>query len=121
MAFGVRRWSTAALLLKPVNMLGTDAKSTHVLIHLQGHLHLIILDTADYKRFVQGKVALDPCSLHHLLCHEGLLYVAILAVAFDHDAVGDEVRFAGRGRVRLEHLLEYLLCLRDVEAPHTAV
>ena len=89
MAFGVRRWSAAALLLKPVNMLGTDTKSTHVLIHLQGHLHLIILDTADYKRFVQSKVALDPCSLHHLLRAKGLLYVAIFAVTLDHDAVRD--------------------------------
>ena len=111
MAVGVRRRPASTLLLKPVNMLGTDTKSTHILVHLQSHLHLIILDTANYERLVEGEVALDPCALHHLLCHEGLLNVAILAVAFDHDAVCDEVRFTGLRRVRLEHLLEDLLRL----------
>ena len=94
-AIGVRRRSTTTLLLEPVHMLRTDSKSTHILIHLKCHLHLIVLDTANYERLVEGEVAFDPCSLHHLLSHKGLLYVAILAVAFDHDAVGDEVWFTG--------------------------
>lgn len=76
-------------------MLRSDAERAHVLVDLQGHLHLIVLNTANDKRLVESKVTLDAGLLHHLLRHEGFLNVAILAVAFNHDAVGDEVRLAG--------------------------
>ena len=89
------RCRLTTLLLKAVDVLRSDAERAHVLVDLQGHLHLIVLNTANDKRLVESKVTLDAGLLHHLLRHEGFLNVAILAVAFNHDAVGDEVRLAG--------------------------
>ena len=113
--------SLSTLLLKSVHVLRTNAKRPHVLVDFEGHLHLIIFDAAYDERFVQRKVALDASSLHHLLRHEGLLNVAILAVAFDHNAVGDEVRLASGTCIRLQHLLEDQRRLRHVEAANAAV
>ena len=96
----------SAFLLESVNVLRADPKSPHVLIYFQGHFHLVILYTPDDQRFVKREVALDPRLFHHLLRHEGFLYVAILAVAFDHDTVGDEVGLAGDACIWLQHLLE---------------
>jgi len=55
------------------------------------------------------------------LGHKGFFYVAILAIAFNHNAVGDEVRLAGSGGVWLEHLAKNLGCLRNVKAADTTV
>lgn len=110
-----------SLLLQAVDIGGVDAEQAHVLVHLECQLHLIVLDAADYEGLVEGEIALNPCLLHALLRYQGFLNVAILAIAFDHDAVGDEVGFAGGGRPRLQHLLENLRSLRHVEAADTAV
>ena len=87
--------SSSTLFLKSIHVLRTDTKRPHVLIDFEGHLHLIVLNASNDERFVECEVALDARPLHHLLRHEGLLNVAILAVAFDHDAVGDKVWFTG--------------------------
>ena len=113
--------SPSTLFLKSVHVLRTDAKCPHVLVDFQGHLHLIVFDASYDERFVKCKVALDAGPLHHLLRHEGLLNVAILAVAFDHNAVGDEIRPACSARIRLQHLLEDQSCLRHIKAANAAV
>ena len=79
----------ADLLLDAVDVLGANAEHAHVLVDFERHLHLVVLDAADDQRLVQREVAFDACALHHLLSAEGLLYVAILAVTLDHDAVRD--------------------------------
>ena len=113
--------TTATLLLKSVDILGPDAESAHVLVDLKSHLHLVVLDTTNDERLVESKVTLDARLFHHLLGHEGLLYVAILAVAFDHDTVGYEVGFASCTRIWLQHLLEDERCLWHIKAADAAV
>lgn len=78
-------------------MLRSNAKQTHVLVDLERHFHLVVLDTTNDERLVQGKVTLDASRLHHLLYLESLLNIALFAVALDHDAVSYQVWFAGSG------------------------
>jgi len=102
-------------------MLLSDTKRAHVLKDLQGHFHLIVLNASNDKRFVKSKVTLDASLFHHLLGHEGFLNVAILAVAFNHDTISDEVGFAGNGCIWLKHLLENLFRLRYIKTPDAAI
>jgi len=56
-----------------------------------------------------------------LLSLEGLLNIAVFAVALNHDAVSDEIWLARRWRIWLEHLLEDLRCLGHIEATNAAI
>ena len=82
---------------------------------------MIVLDATNDQGFVKSVVTFYACLLHLLLGEEGLFDVTLLAVALNHDAVGDQVRFASSWSIRLKHLIEDLGSLRHVEASYAAV